>query len=119
MNVIPMPEEEYLTKAFVLAEESLKLDNISLRKAMYTAKKGTRWSTHHAYLQKAWNRKNLHILMNTLVAKVFIIFIVFYTYSHFIHIHILYIYQARDKNLRYFFLKTYSTHFIPENNIYI
>ncbi|XP_011692823.1 PREDICTED: neither inactivation nor afterpotential protein G isoform X2 [Wasmannia auropunctata] len=70
MNVIPMPEEEYLTKAFVLAEESLKLDNVSLRKAMYTAKKGTRWSTHHAYLRKAWNRKNLHILMNTLVVKI-------------------------------------------------
>ncbi|XP_072746637.1 neither inactivation nor afterpotential protein G [Anoplolepis gracilipes] len=70
MNVVPMPEEEYLTKAFVLAEESLKLDNISLRKAMYTAKKGTRWSTHHAYLQKAWNRKNLHILTNTLVTKI-------------------------------------------------
>ncbi|XP_036145743.1 neither inactivation nor afterpotential protein G isoform X4 [Monomorium pharaonis] len=70
MNVSPMPEEEYLTKAFVLAEESLKLDNISLRKAMYTAKKGSRWSTLHAYLRKAWNRKNLHILMNTLVAKV-------------------------------------------------
>lgn len=75
MNVIPMPEEEYLTKAFVLAEESLKLDNVSLRKAMYTAKKGTRWSTYHAYLRKAWNRKNLHILMNTLVAKVSIILI--------------------------------------------
>ncbi|XP_071637157.1 neither inactivation nor afterpotential protein G [Temnothorax longispinosus] len=70
MNVIPMPEEEYLTKAFVLAEESLKLDNVSLRKAMYTAKNGARWSTHHAYLRKAWNRKNLHILMNTLVAKI-------------------------------------------------
>lgn len=70
MNVIPMPEEEYLTKAFVLAEESLKLDNVSLGKAMYTAKKGGRWSTYHAYLQKAWNRKNLHILTNTLVTKV-------------------------------------------------
>lgn len=79
MNVIQMPEEEYLTKAFVLAEESLKLNNVSLRKAMYTAKKGARWSTHHAYLRKAWNRKNLHILMNTLVAKVVsIIFIAFY-----------------------------------------
>ncbi|KAL0106761.1 hypothetical protein PUN28_015364 [Cardiocondyla obscurior] len=70
MNVISMPEEEYLTKAFVLAEESLKLDNVSLRKATYTAKRGARWSTHHAYLRKAWNRKNLHILMNTLVAKI-------------------------------------------------
>ncbi|KYN31930.1 Neither inactivation nor afterpotential protein G [Trachymyrmex septentrionalis] len=70
MNIIPMPEEEYLTKAFVLAEESLKLDNMSLRKAMYTAKKGSRWSTYHAYLRKAWNRKNLHIMMNTLVAKI-------------------------------------------------
>ncbi|XP_011147850.1 neither inactivation nor afterpotential protein G [Harpegnathos saltator] len=70
MNVIPIPEEEYLAKAFVLAEESLKLDNVSLRKAMYTAKKGARWSTFHAYLQRAWNRKNLHILMNTFVAKV-------------------------------------------------
>ncbi|XP_050454218.1 neither inactivation nor afterpotential protein G isoform X2 [Cataglyphis hispanica] len=70
MNVVPMPEEEYLTKAFVLAEESLKLDNVSLRKAMYTAKKGTRWSTYHAYLQKAWNRKNLHILTNMLVTKI-------------------------------------------------
>ncbi|XP_025985844.1 neither inactivation nor afterpotential protein G isoform X2 [Solenopsis invicta] len=72
MNVIQMPEEEYLTKAFVLAEESLKLNNVSLRKAMYTAKKGARWSTHHAYLRKAWNRKNLHILMNTLVAKILV-----------------------------------------------
>ncbi|XP_011868410.1 PREDICTED: glucose dehydrogenase [FAD, quinone] isoform X3 [Vollenhovia emeryi] len=72
MNAIPMPEEEYLTKAFVLAEESLKLDNVSLRKAMYTAKRGTRWSTHHAYLRKAWNRKNLHILTNTLVAKILV-----------------------------------------------
>lgn len=70
MNVIPIPEEEYLAKAFVLAEETLKLDNVSLRKAMYTAKRGARWSTHHAYLQRAWNRNNLHILMNTFVAKV-------------------------------------------------
>lgn len=100
-----MPEEEYLTKAFVLAEESLKLDNVSLRKAMYTAKKGARWSTHHAYLQKAWNRKNLHILMNTLVAKVFIIFIVFHI-SHW----------REKKSLKPFFFITYTTFFIPENN---
>lgn len=92
MNVIPMPEEEYLTKAFVLAEESLK--NVSLRKAMYTAKRGTRWSTHHAYLQKAWNRKNLHILMNTLVAKVSIIFI-----------HILYIMREKIFDKLFFFQK--------------
>lgn len=109
MNVIPMPEEEYLTKAFVLAEESLKLDNVSLRKAMYTAKRGARWSTHHAYLRKAWNRKNLHILMNTLVAKVFVTLIVFY------------ISRWREKfsdepSECVFFSKTHSILFISGNN---
>jgi len=107
MNVMPMPEEEYLTKAFVLAEESLKLDNISLRKAMYTAKKGARWSTYHAYLRKAWNRKNLHILMNTFVAKVSIIFILYIT--------------LKRTNLFLFdksFFRKYTPHFLYKN-IYI
>lgn len=71
MNVITAPEEEYLTNAFVLAEEAFRFENATLRKAFFTAKKGLRQSAYHAYLQDAWNRQNLHILTNTLVSKIF------------------------------------------------
>ncbi|XP_033351248.1 neither inactivation nor afterpotential protein G isoform X1 [Bombus vosnesenskii] len=70
MNVMSSPEEEYLAQAFLMAEESLKLNNVTLQKGMYTTKRGSRWSTFNAHLQNAWNRKNLHILINTLVSKV-------------------------------------------------
>ena len=70
MNVMSSPEEEYLAEAFLMAEESLKLNNVTLQKGMYTTKRGSRWSTFNAYLQNAWNRRNLHILTNTLVPKV-------------------------------------------------
>ncbi|KAG7203346.1 hypothetical protein KM043_013422 [Ampulex compressa] len=70
MNVMSIPEEEYLADAFTAAEESLEMNNVTLQKALYTAKRGTRWSTFQAYLQNAWNRKNLHILTNTLVSKI-------------------------------------------------
>lgn len=71
MNVMSSPEEEYLTEAFLMAEDSLKLNNVTLLKGFYTAKGGSRWSTFQAYLQNVWNRKNLHILTNTLVSKIF------------------------------------------------
>lgn len=70
MNVMSSPEEEYLAEAFLMAEESLKLNNVTLQKGLYTVKRGSRWSTFHAHLQNAWNRKNLHILTNTLVSKI-------------------------------------------------
>ncbi|XP_076663960.1 neither inactivation nor afterpotential protein G isoform X1 [Andrena cerasifolii] len=70
MNIMSSPEEEYLTEAFLMAEESLKLSGVALQKGMYTVKKGSRWSTFQAYLQTAWNRRNLHILTNTLVSKI-------------------------------------------------
>ncbi|KAK9309695.1 hypothetical protein QLX08_000698 [Tetragonisca angustula] len=70
MNVMSSPEEEYLADAFLMAEESLKLNNVTLQKGMYTAKRGSRWSTFNAHLQNAWNRRNLHILTNTLVSKI-------------------------------------------------
>ena len=75
MNVMSSPEEEYLAQAFLMAEESLKLNNVTLQKGMYTTKRGSRWSTFNAHLQNAWNRKNLHILINTLVSKVRFYFI--------------------------------------------
>lgn len=70
MNVMSSPEEEHLAEAFLMAEESLMLTNATLQKGMYTAKSGSRWSTFHAYLQNAWNRRNLHILTYTLVSQV-------------------------------------------------
>ncbi|XP_076249639.1 neither inactivation nor afterpotential protein G [Calliopsis andreniformis] len=70
MNVMSSPEEEYLAEAFLMAEESLKLNNATLQKGLYTTKKGSRWTTFHAYLQSAWTRWNLHILTNTLVSKI-------------------------------------------------
>ncbi|XP_017880219.1 neither inactivation nor afterpotential protein G [Ceratina calcarata] len=71
MNVMSSPEDEYLAEAFLMAEESLKLNNVTLQKGMYTTKRGSRWSTFHAHLQNAWNRRNLHILTNTLVSRIF------------------------------------------------
>ncbi|CAL7944804.1 unnamed protein product [Xylocopa violacea] len=70
MNVMSSPEEEYLAEAFLMAEESLKLNNVTLQKGLYSTKRGSRWSTFNAHLQNAWNRRNLHILTNTLVSKI-------------------------------------------------
>ncbi|XP_053993692.1 neither inactivation nor afterpotential protein G-like [Hylaeus volcanicus] len=70
MNVMSSPEEEYLIEAFLMADESFKLNNVTLQKGTFTTKKGSRWTSYHAYLQNAWNRRNLHILTNTLVAKI-------------------------------------------------
>ncbi|XP_078052391.1 glucose dehydrogenase [FAD, quinone] isoform X2 [Augochlora pura] len=71
MNVMSSPEEEFLVDAFLSAEDALNTSHVTLQKGLYTVKKGSRWSTYHAYLQNAWNRKNLHILTNTLVSKIF------------------------------------------------
>ncbi|CAK9825372.1 Neither inactivation nor afterpotential protein G [Anthophora retusa] len=70
MNVMSSPEEEYLAEAFLMAEESLKLNNVTLQKGLFTTKRGSRWSTFNAHLEPVWNRRNLHILMNTLVSKI-------------------------------------------------
>ncbi|XP_029053099.1 neither inactivation nor afterpotential protein G isoform X1 [Osmia bicornis bicornis] len=70
MNVMSSPEKEYLAEAFLVAEESLKLNNVTLQRGLYTTKRGSRWSTFDAHLQNAWNRINLHILTNTLVSKI-------------------------------------------------
>nr|XP_033322727.1 neither inactivation nor afterpotential protein G-like isoform X1 [Megalopta genalis] len=71
MNVMSSPEEEFLVDAFLSAEDALNASHVTLQKGLYTVKKGSRWSTYHAYLQNAWNRNNLHILTNTLVSKIF------------------------------------------------
>lgn len=84
MNVMSSPEEEYLAEAFLMAEESLKLNNVTLQKGLYTVKRGSRWSTFHAHLQNAWNRKNLHILTNTLVSKVSFYFFLFLPWKKYI-----------------------------------
>ncbi|XP_076296447.1 neither inactivation nor afterpotential protein G [Lasioglossum baleicum] len=70
MNVMSSPEEEFLADAFLMSEEVLDMGHATLQKGLYTSKKGSRWSTLHAYLQTAWNRRNLHILTNTLVSKI-------------------------------------------------
>ncbi|XP_043264504.1 neither inactivation nor afterpotential protein G [Colletes gigas] len=72
MNVMSSPEEEYLTDAFLMADESPNLSNTTLLRGMYTIKSGSRWATFHAYLQNAWNRRNLHILTNALVSKIYL-----------------------------------------------
>lgn len=74
MNVMSSPEKEYLAEAFLVAEESLKLNNVTLQRGLYTTKRGSRRSTFNAHLQNAWNRINLHILTNTLVSKVRFLF---------------------------------------------
>ncbi|KZC13943.1 Neither inactivation nor afterpotential protein G [Dufourea novaeangliae] len=70
MNVMSSPEEEFLTEAFLMSKESLNVGHVTLQKGMYTARRGSRWTTFHAYLQHAWNRRKLHILTNTLVSKI-------------------------------------------------
>ncbi|XP_066585401.1 neither inactivation nor afterpotential protein G-like isoform X2 [Prorops nasuta] len=62
--------EEYLVKAFAAAESTLGSANVTLQRAASTFSNGVRWSTYHAYLQKAWNRRNLHISMETLATKI-------------------------------------------------
>ncbi|XP_031838816.1 neither inactivation nor afterpotential protein G [Nomia melanderi] len=70
MNVMSSPEEEFLANAFLMSEDALNSSHVTLQKGLYTTRRGSRWTTFHAYLQNAWNRKNLHILTNTLVSKI-------------------------------------------------
>lgn len=70
MNVRKVASDEELVKAVLGAGKSLKNEGANFLIASDTLNDGSRWSTYHAYLQRAWNRKNLHILPNTLVMKV-------------------------------------------------
>ncbi|XP_033216411.1 neither inactivation nor afterpotential protein G-like [Belonocnema kinseyi] len=70
MNVRKVTSDEELVKAVLGAGKSLKNEGENFWIASDTLSDGSRWSTYHAYLQRAWNRKNLHILPKTLVMKV-------------------------------------------------
>lgn len=79
MNVVSAGNADELQRASILAFTSMstRRSNIVAEKATATIKNGTRWSSFHAYLKRSWNRRNLHILQNTLVAKVREIFKIF------------------------------------------
>lgn len=65
----PSPDLE-LAKIFT-GIDATKLDgNVIIDESSSNIKRGTRWSTYHAYLQDAWNRNNLHIITDTLATKV-------------------------------------------------
>ncbi|KAK2583983.1 hypothetical protein KPH14_006444 [Odynerus spinipes] len=70
MSVTTVSSDDPLLAAFMEAELSIGSNDAKFQKASYTAKRGNRWGTYQAYLQSSWNRKNLHILTNTLVTKI-------------------------------------------------
>ncbi|XP_043495262.1 neither inactivation nor afterpotential protein G [Polistes fuscatus] len=70
MSVTTVSSDEPLVVAFMESELSIGSNDATFQKASYTAKKGNRWSTYHAYLLNSLNRDNLHVLMNTLVTKI-------------------------------------------------
>ncbi|XP_011311229.1 neither inactivation nor afterpotential protein G [Fopius arisanus] len=70
MGVPGTPVEGELTKIFTGIDVSGIGGNITIEKAENTIKRGKRFSSYQAYLQPAWNRKNLHILPDTLVVKI-------------------------------------------------
>ncbi|XP_015123344.1 neither inactivation nor afterpotential protein G isoform X1 [Diachasma alloeum] len=70
MGVPGIPVEGELTKIFMGIRTSQFNGDVIIENAENTIKRGKRFSTYHAYLQPAWNRNNLHILPETLVAKI-------------------------------------------------
>ncbi|XP_043670970.1 neither inactivation nor afterpotential protein G [Vespula pensylvanica] len=70
MSVTTFSSDDPLVAAFMEAEISIGSNDAIFQKGSYTAKRGNRWSTYHAYLQNSLNRNNLHVLMNTLVTKI-------------------------------------------------
>lgn len=70
MSVTTFSSDDPLVAAFMEAELSIGSNDATFQKGSYTAKRGYRWSTYHAYLQNSLNRNNFHVLMNTLVTKV-------------------------------------------------
>lgn len=62
--------KEKLAKAFLKSEIEIDDENASFLLARNSLKNAARWSSYHAYLRNAWNRKNLHLLINTVVTKV-------------------------------------------------
>ena len=62
-----------LTEAFVEAENEMKMNfnpNIFFKLAQFTTRKGVRHSVYHEYLRKAFNHKNLKILLHAKVEKI-------------------------------------------------
>lgn len=74
MNVRKISSDDELANAVIGAGKNLKNDGANFIPASDTLNDGSRWSSFNAYLQRAWNRENLHILPNTLVTKVQFLF---------------------------------------------
>ncbi|XP_058801694.1 neither inactivation nor afterpotential protein G-like [Phymastichus coffea] len=70
MRVREADESIELVRALSIAERAMNETDVKFSKAQTTLFEGSRWSTFHSHLQRAWNRRNLHILVNTLVTKV-------------------------------------------------
>ncbi|XP_046609702.1 neither inactivation nor afterpotential protein G-like isoform X1 [Neodiprion virginianus] len=70
MVVTTVSVKEELARAFHNAGIEISRENTSLILARHTLKNGARWSSYNAYLNKAWDRENLHILINTFVTKI-------------------------------------------------
>ncbi|XP_051154686.1 neither inactivation nor afterpotential protein G-like isoform X2 [Leptopilina boulardi] len=70
MNVRKISSDDELANAVIGAGEKFKKEGANFIPASDTLNDGSRWSSFNAYLQRAWNRENLHILTNTLVTKI-------------------------------------------------
>ncbi|XP_012252169.2 neither inactivation nor afterpotential protein G isoform X2 [Athalia rosae] len=70
INITVVSAEEKLARAFHKSGIEIAHKNATFSLASNTLKKGARSSSYHAYLKRAWSRKNLHILMNALVTKI-------------------------------------------------
>ncbi|XP_011500444.1 PREDICTED: neither inactivation nor afterpotential protein G [Ceratosolen solmsi marchali] len=62
--------KEDLARAMREAANSLWGSGASFAEAQTTLYKGARWSTYHSHLRAAWDRANLHILVDTTVTRV-------------------------------------------------
>ncbi|XP_001604519.1 neither inactivation nor afterpotential protein G [Nasonia vitripennis] len=63
-------DEQGLVQAMDMARETMNETDTVFIKAQSTLFEGSRWSTYQSHLQMAWNRRNLHIVMNTVVSRI-------------------------------------------------
>lgn len=63
-------DDQGLVQALNLARETMNETDTVFMGAQITLFEGSRWSTYQSHLQRAWNRRNLHIVVNTMVTRV-------------------------------------------------
>ncbi|XP_014224375.2 neither inactivation nor afterpotential protein G [Trichogramma pretiosum] len=67
MSLTDLPPEWKLADAALEAQQLL---NITVQRAQSSVRFGKRWGSLQSHLQQAWNRQNLHIVMNARVTKI-------------------------------------------------